>query len=188
VNTQAEFGNESEMHALLHTLQWQFQLGWKLASQVHLPALTDAACLWEPAPNCWTVRQAPDGQWRPDWVVPEPDPPPPVTIGWLSWHLIWWWSGLQAAMRGQTPAAHDELAWPGNAADVVQTLEALAQDWEATLANLDAAELEKPFAFPWPEPQPLRLALAWANSELMKNIAEIGYVRHLFEAAQRRGS
>ncbi len=104
---------------LLDTLRWQFRLTWQLA-QYHLPQLTDDACLWEPAPGSWTVRQA-GGVWQPDWADAEPDPVLPVTIGWLAWHIIWWWSGLIAAVRD-----------------------------------------------------------AWANSELMKNIAEIGAVRHAF--------
>lgn len=167
----------------LQTLRWQFGLTWRLAG-VHLPALTDAACLWEPAPGSWTVRQSADGEWRPDWVEPEPDPAPPVTIGWLTWHLTWWWSGLQAAVRNETPAAHDKVAWPGSADAVVQRLETLSAEWADVLNGLEDNDLERPFTYPWHEPRPLRLALAWANSELMKNVAEIGCIRHLFEASR----
>ena len=165
----------------LLTLQWQFQLTWRLAS-LHLPALTDEACLWQPAPGSWTVRQASDGSWRPDWSVPEPDPAPPTTIGWLTWHLIWWWGGLLAALRDEPPPAHDAVAWPGSADAVVRQLDSLAAEWADLLAALDEADLERPLAYPWSEARPLRLALAWANSELMKNVAEIGCIRHLFEA------
>jgi hypothetical protein len=168
----------------LQTLRWQFQLTWRLAADVHLPALTDDACLWEPAAGSWTVRQSTDGKWRPDWVVPEPDPAPPVTIGWLTWHLIWWWSGLLAALRNETPAAHHEVAWPGSADAVVGRLKTLSTEWADTLSRLDDGDLERPLAYPWPEARPLRLALAWANSELMKNVAEIGCIRHLFEASR----
>ena len=168
----------------LQTLRWQFQLTWRLA-ELHLPKLTDAACLWEPAPGSWTVRQAADGIWQPDWIVPEPDPPPPVTIAWLTWHLIWWWSGLLAAFRNERPSAHDEVAWPGSAAAVVQRLESMSREWAEVLSGLNEDDLERPFAYPWTEPRPLRLALAWANSELMKNIAEIGTIRHLFEATRK---
>lgn len=86
-------GDESE------TLRWQFRLCWKLA-EIHLPALTDESCLWEPARGSWSVRSSEHGDWRPDWA----------------------------------------------------------------------------------DPGPLRLTIAWATSELMKNIAEIGCVRHLFAA------
>ncbi len=170
----------------LETLRWQFRLTWKLAADVHLPALTDEACLWEPAHGSWTVRQSADGRWRPDWADAEPDPPPPTTIAWLTWHLIWWWSGLLAAVRAETPAAHHEVDWPGSADAVVRRLEVLSSEWSDVLSRLDDGDLERPLAYPWREPRPLRLALAWANSELMKNVAEIGYVRLLFEASTDR--
>jgi hypothetical protein len=98
---------------------------------------------------------------------------------------VWWWSGLLAAIRNEAPPAHHELFWPGSADAVRQSLELLATEWAEVLARLDEADLDRPFAYPWPEPRPLSLALAWANSELMKNVAEIGYVRHLFEASRR---
>jgi hypothetical protein len=170
----------------LEMLRWQYRLTWQLAV-VHLPALDDDACLWEPAPSSWTVRKSANGKWWPDWAEPEPepDPAPPVTIGWLSWHLIWWWSSLQSATRNETPTARAEIAWPGSAEAVVERLQSLAAQWTDILSKLADADLERPLAYPWPEPRPLRLALAWANSELMKNVAEIGTVRHLYEASKR---
>lgn len=169
----------------LETLQWQFSLAWRLAGY-HLPVLTDDVCLWEPAPCCWTVRQSPDGKWRPDWADVEPDPPPTTTIGWLSWHLIWWWSVALRAIRNEPGVAREDVLWPGSAEGVRCRLEALAQAWSAILADLPESDLERPFAHPWKEPRPLRLALAWVNAELMKNVAEIGYVRLLYEASRAR--
>lgn len=51
----------------------QFDLVWALA-EYHLERTTAAMLLWEPSPRCWTVHRHPDGRWRPDWRVPEPDP------------------------------------------------------------------------------------------------------------------
>ncbi len=173
------------MSTELQTLRWQFDLTWRLALY-HLPALTDEACLFEPAPGSWTVRKGADGRWFPDWSDTEPDPAPPVTIGWLTWHVIWWWSGLLAALRDEPRVAREDVVWPGSAAATVARIEQLAGSWTGILSGLREAGLEKPFAYPWPEPRPLRLALAWCNTELMKNVAEIGTVRHLFEV--RRGT
>jgi DinB family protein len=173
------------MASQLDTLRWQFQLTWRLAGY-HLPALTDDACLWEPAPGAWTVRRAADGVWRADFAESEPDPAPPVTIGWLTWQIVWWWSNLQAAQRGEAAAGHRDVPWPGSAAAVRAKLDQLSAAWSETLGGLSEADLERPFAYPWSEPRPLRLALAWANAELMKNVAEIGAVRHVFEASKRR--
>lgn len=167
----------------LQTLQWQFRLTWKLA-EVHLPLLTDEACLWEPAPSAWTVCCSEDGKWRPDWAVPEPDPIPPVTIGWVTWHLTWWWSGALATIRKEIPLAHDQVFWPGSAEAVRSRLEALSTEWANFLSGLQDGDLDKPLAYPWTEPRPLSIALAWVNSELMKNVAETGYIRLLFEASR----
>jgi hypothetical protein len=167
----------------LETLQWQFGLAWRLAGY-HLPALTDAACLWEPARQCWTVHQGADGKWRPDWAETEPDPVPATTIGWLTWHLIWWWSGALRAVRDESAIPREEVFWPGSADGVREKLEMLSRDWSAMLAGLTDADLEKPFAHPWTEPRPFRIALAWANAELMKNVAEIGTMRHLYEISR----
>ena len=166
----------------LETLRWQFRLTWQL-TEYYLPRLTDEACLWEPAPGSWNVQRAMDGTWRPDWMEPEPDPAPTVTIGWLTWHVIWWWSGLLAAMREETPTPREAVFWPGSAAAVRRQLEALSADWTGVLSHLEEIDLDKPFTYPWREPRPLSYAVAWCNSELMKNIAEIGYVLHLFRAS-----
>jgi hypothetical protein len=166
---------------LIDTLQWQFRLTWKLAADHHLPGLTDEICLWEPCLGSWSVHPLPDGKWTHDWAESEPSPVPTVTIGWLTWHIIWWWSGLVAASKGGLPAAHDAVDWPGSADGVRRALEGLSGEWSNILSDLNDADLERPLAYPWPEPRPLRHAVAWANSELMKNIAEIGGIRHIFE-------
>lgn len=170
-----------DMTETLPILRRQFELTWRLAVE-HLPALTDEMCLWSPAPGAWTVRQGEDGAWRPDWADSEPSPAPPVTIGWLTWHLDWWWSGLIAAVRDEPRRPREGVHWPGSAARVIARLDALAAAWSRELAALKETNLDRPLAFPWPAPRPLAEALAWANVELMKNVAEIGIVRHLHEA------
>lgn len=171
------------MSTELQTLQWQFELTMQVA-QVHLPTLTDEAVLWEPTPYSWNVRRAEDGIWRPDFSEVEPTPLPTVTIGWLTWHIQWWWSGALVALQGQPPLSHEQVHWQGSAAAVVAQIESLAAQWREALANLTDDDLERPFTYPWQEPQPLRLALAWLNSELMKNVAELGYLRLLYEASK----
>ena len=169
----------------LTVIRWQFDMTWMLASRAHLPHLTDEACLWKPAAGSWTVAPDDEGQWRPDWSDEEPGPAPPVTIGWLSWHLIWWWSELLDRLQGSEPAARETVLWPGSADAVRARLNDLHQAWTQFTGGLDDAALDRPFAHPWPEKRPLIYALTWANTELMKNVAEIGLVRHQYEAAHR---
>ncbi len=179
-------GRENTHKNELKTLKWQFALTWQLANY-HLPELTDHMCLWEPVVECWSVRKKADGKWFPDWSDKEPDPPPVVTIGWLTWHLNWWWSSLLARVNEEEPVPRNEAAWPGSAESVVAGFNELSEKWTGFLDRLSLDDLEKPFDYPWPEPRPLKIALAWANSELMKNIAEIGIIHHLYKAIHNRG-
>ncbi len=165
----------------LPILRMQFDLACKLADY-HLARLTDAACLWEPGPGSWTVRRGADGIWRPDWSDVEPDPAPPVTIGWLSWHLFWWWRGAIAAVREAPRVRRGDVVWPGSADSVRTEFAKISNDWRALLSSLSDDDLARPLTFLWPEPRPLWNTLAWVNMELMKNVAEIGIVRHLHEA------
>jgi hypothetical protein len=169
---------------LIETLLWQFELTWRLASDFHLPHLTDENSLWEPVPGSWNVRCLANGKWTHDWADVEPSPAPAVTIGWITWQMIWWWSGLIAASKGQKPASHERVIWPGSAEAACRQLQALAREWSGILSGLNDLDLERPVVYLWPEPRPLRLVAAWANSELMKNIAEIGIIRHQFETSR----
>lgn len=171
----------------LPTLRYQLDISWALLS-LHLDALTDEMCLWEPAPGAWTVRNR-DGRWVADLVMPEPDPPPTTTIAWITWHIGWWWTGAHAHTFG--PRRGEKLdmiehaktvTWPGNAKEAAAWLLGLREQWTAALDRLTEADLEQPIV--WFE-QPLGHVIGWANVELMKNAAEIGQLRLIYGA--RRG-
>jgi hypothetical protein len=57
-------------------------------TRVRLEGLTDDEYLWEPVPDCWTIRLQPDGRYRADWAVPLSPTGPFTTIAWRLWHLI----------------------------------------------------------------------------------------------------
>lgn len=52
-----------------------------------LAGLTDEEYLWEPVPDCWTVRPGPDVTWTWDFAWPEPQPQPITTIAWRLTHI-----------------------------------------------------------------------------------------------------
>ena len=57
-----------------------------------IDGMDDAEYLWEPVPDCWTVRRQPDGSWRGDVSddgthFSTADPAPFTTIAWRLWHL-----------------------------------------------------------------------------------------------------
>jgi hypothetical protein len=165
-------------------LRWQFEFTWSLA-ELHLDRLATEDFLWEPAPLCWTVRQDADGTWTPDWADTEPDPIPVPTIGWVSWHLGWWWSVATDHAQGREPRARTAVAWPGPDG-AVDWLRGLHDEWLEVLDRLTDADLAGAAAFPWPADAGMTTAqmLGWANAELMKNTAELGQLR-LLRAAGR---
>ncbi len=165
-------------------LRWQFDLTWSLA-ELHLDRLTTEDHLWEPAPLCWTVRQGDDGSWTPDWADTEPDPIPVPTIGWISWHLGWWWSVATDHAQGREPRERTAVTWPGPDA-TVGWLCGLHDEWLTVLDRLSDADLAEAAPFPWPPDAGMTVAqmLGWVNAELMKNVAELGQLR-LLRAAGR---
>ncbi|HSK98227.1 MAG TPA: DinB family protein [Euzebyales bacterium] len=164
-------------------LRWQFDLAWSLFAY-HLERLTPDDLHWEPAAHCWTVRPDVDGRWVPDWADTEPDPAPVPTIGWLTWHLGWWWTTALHHLQGRTPPDRAGVAWPGSADATIVWLRDLHDAWSTAVRQLADADLDATAPFPWPDGAGLTVAhmLAWVNAELMKNVAEIGQLRMLRHA------
>ncbi|WP_033322361.1 DinB family protein [Streptomyces yerevanensis] len=165
-------------------LRWQFELTWSLF-EYHLERLEPEDFLWEPTPYCWTVRPDADGTWVPDWAETEPEPVPVPTIGWLTWHIGWWWSVTIDHARGRTPRERTEITWPGDGTATVEWLRGLRGDWLAVLDRLTDTDLDATAPFPWPNDPEHTIAhmLAWVNAELMKNATEIGQLRLLRAAS-----
>lgn len=161
-------------------LRWQFELTWSLF-EYHLARLEPADHLWEPAAHCWTVRPGADGGWVPDWADAEPDPIPVPTIGWITWHIGWWWTVAIDHARGRTPRERTEIGWPGDGGRAVAWLRGLRAEWLAVLDRLSDADLDCVAPYPWQNDPEHTIAhmIAWVNAELMKNATEIGQVRLL---------
>ncbi|WP_020576176.1 DinB family protein [Actinopolymorpha alba] len=165
-------------------LRWQFELTWALFDY-HLERLVPEDLLWEPAAHCWTLRPDAEGQWVPDWAETEPDPIPVPTIGWLSWHIGWWWSVTIDHVEDRTPRERTEITWPGDSEAAIEWLRGLRESWLAVLARLTEADLDATAPFPWPKDPEHTVAhmVGWVNAELMKNAAEIGQLRLLRAAS-----
>jgi hypothetical protein len=157
----------------LDLLRWQFELTWSLL-ELHLAELRAEDFLWEPAAHCWTVRPDADGRWLPDWDESEPSPIPVPTIGWVTWHIGWWWSVTLDHAYGRRVRDRTEITWPREGA--VEWLRGLRSEW---LAVLDTLDLDAPAPFPWQNDPSMTVAhmVAWVNAELMKNSAELGQLR-----------
>jgi hypothetical protein len=164
----------------------QFDLIWALAD-LHFTALTDDDFVWQPAEVSWTVRPDASGVWRPDWSDTEPDPIPVPTIGWLTWHIDWWWSTALDHLEGRPPRAREDVVWPGTGAEAVGRLRELAVRWRHAISRLTVEDLRRPSSFPWPltEARTVAHTASWANVELTKNVSEIGQLRLIRAVADR---
>ncbi|MCM2394022.1 DinB family protein [Streptomyces albipurpureus] len=158
--------------------------------EYHLPGIDDAACLWEPAPGSWTVRQDAAGHWVADWQVPEPEPVPTTSIGWLTWHMGYWWTTTFQHCFGPGAPAREEIHWPGSAEATVEWLGALRNDWRAELLQLSDADLDstaRTEGLAWGEGLRLVEVAGWITVELTKNVAEVGQLLLLRQALSARG-
>lgn len=151
-------------------LQRQLAISWSFAGDFILGRIGEDLALWEPSPGrAYTVRRT-DGIWRADWPDERNDPPRTATIGWLLWHIEWWWSDTLALVDGRPRVGHQEHVWSGG----TRAIEDLKRRWDAVLAEDD---LERGIQWVMAEPQPLGMVAAWVNFELTKNLAEINQIR-----------
>lgn len=157
----------------------QFDIAWAL-TDLHLSALTEDDFLWQPTDVAWTMHREPSGRWRPDWAGEEPDPVPVPTIGWISWHILFWWTAALAALADRPVPAPTEIAWPGPT-DTVSAIRSLRERWLELLSSLTTSGLAAPCAFPWGADADRTVAdtVLWLNIELTKNGSEIGLLRML---------
>jgi hypothetical protein len=166
----------------LTELSRQFDLAWAL-TDLHLSLLAEDDFFWQPTSLVWTVHQDSAGRWYPDWADTEPDPIPVPTIGWISWHIIFWWSTTLDHLAGRTPRPRTDIGWPGPSESVHQ-IRALRVQWIELLAALTPADLAAPSTFPWGADAGRSVAdtVLWLNVELTKNGSEIGMLRLLRSA------
>lgn len=157
----------------------QFDLAWAL-TDLHLSALTDEDFLWEPTNLVWTMHRDDTGRWYPDWAETEPEPVPVPTIGWLSWHILFWWLAALDELTGRPARPPTDIPWPGPA-EAVPAIRTLCERWRDVLTTLSQADLEAPCAFPWGPDTGRTVAdtVLWLNIELAKNGSEIGLLRML---------
>ena len=154
-------------------LHWQFGMTWSLF-EYHVDLLEPEDFLWEPKnPTVITMRHN-GATWERDWPTPEQESTGVATVGWLTWHIGWWWTAAIDHVRKHTPR---EVEWPGPD-KAIEWLRGLHAEW---LDVLKGADLDAATTFPWPEGMTVAHTVAWVNSELMKNVAEIGQLRRLVD-------
>ncbi|MFZ6022243.1 MAG: DinB family protein [Patescibacteria group bacterium] len=161
-------------------LMSQFNLTWSLA-EIILSDLTVEQVFWAPTNNIWSVKQDKTGKWRGEVTIPEPTPLPNVTISWLLWHIEWWWGSINATLDQKENMSLTEYQWSGSLADSVVLLRRFAESWKARLNSMTLEESEREVVFLGGRLKTVAEHAAWVNSELMKNIAEIGVLKTLYQ-------
>jgi hypothetical protein len=148
--------------------------------------LSDEEAFRPPAAGAWTVHRddhADDhAAWTADWSDDEPDPAPATTIAWLLWHIGWWWADVTERAFGHGPVSRADAPWPGSVSAALERIVSCHERWEtgisqATSEQFASVELANRC---WPlTGLPFAHVVAWVNTELMKNTAEIGATRRI---------
>lgn len=147
----------------------QLELVWSFATRFVLDGVDETLALWEPSGNVVSVHRD-GGEWRADWPDEEHPPLPDATIGWLLWHIEFWWSNAADAAEGLPARSPQQVRWSGSTTGVV----AAHDRW---LAILGTHDLDAAVEGLMPEPRPFSFVAAWVNFELTKNLSEINQLK-----------
>ncbi|MEN8650347.1 DinB family protein [Streptomyces sp. 21So2-11] len=164
--------------------------------------LTDEEYLWEPVPDCWSVRRrtngpgarattlAGTGDWGRDAAAyPHPWPPPFTTIAWRLSHI----SEMVALRAEHTAGEHtktrDDYPISGDAPGAIAAFEEGAAAWRNALLSADDTALDTLGYCTYPHGSdaegPFIDIVWWVNQELLHHGAEIALLRDLHRSWQR---
>ena len=168
-------------------------------TRTRLEGLTDDEYLWEPAPDCWTIRPRRGGGFEADWAVPLTGTGPFTTIAWRLWHLINCygaqrnaaWLDVRAGSGAVIPAtavtsdaAFAELEPSATAAAALTALDASHDFWRGCLLAVTDERLgEKlgPVAGQYADSDRAGFVLHMLD-EFIHHGAEIALLRDLYRA------
>ena len=154
----------------------QLDVVWGFGTRFVVGQVDVPLALWEPSGNVVSVRQTAAG-WVADWPDEERPPLPDPTIGWLLWHIEWWWNNAANAVEGRAAQTPGQARWSGSTNGLV----AAHERW---LSILTSCDLDASVTGLMPQPRPLWFVASWVNFELTKNLAEINQLK--LQHANRR--
>lgn len=154
------------------TLQRQLAIAWNFATDFIIGQIDHDLALWRPVATSVTVHPTGHG-WVADWPDEDSDDDlAPATIGWLLWHIEWWWTNTLATVHGRSQAAPSDFHWSGGTMHMSE----LKTRWDDVLANED---MQRQIDWFMPHPQSFGYIAGWLNFELGKNLAEINQLKML---------
>ncbi|MFE9394015.1 DinB family protein [Streptomyces flavidovirens] len=163
----------------------QLDLYWDHQLMPRLAGLTDDEYLWEPVPDCWTIRTDGDGRAMFDWQDPVPEPPAVTTIAWRLCHIAFHVLGIRASAHfGDGSLTIDTASLPVTAEDGLAALHEHYHTWRKGVLSLDDAGMQRPIGEvegQWGE-RPMATLVLHVNREVMHHGAEIALLRDLYRA------
>ena len=150
---------------------------------LRLEGLSDVEYLWEPVPDCWSVRKQDDGTFMADWASPEPRPAPFTNIAWRLSHigfLLNMRADYQFGKRTLTPL---NAPWPGRAHAALTWAETGYATYRAGIAALSEDELDRPPPAPpgyLDSRFPTSMNIQHVTLELIHHGAEVALLRDLY--------
>ena len=166
---------------------------------IEIPAITDDEFLWEPVPNCWSIRPRVAGPgpgatvlvgaggWGLDSALPpHPWPPPFTTIAWRLGHLNEMLTLRADHTIGSHALTRDGDHFSGDAAGAIAAFDVGAGAWREALISADDAALDMVGRSTYPNgsdpDDPFIDVVWWVNQELLHHGAEIALLRDLYRA------
>ncbi|MFE3434482.1 DinB family protein [Streptomyces sp. NPDC059171] len=166
---------------------------------IGVTTLGDEEYLWEPVPDCWSVRRRRDGpgaratalagagEWGRDTSdFPHPFPPPFTTIAWRLSHLCEMLALRADHTRGGRTLTREDHRTPGDAAGAVAAFETASAAWREALLTADDTALDTVGHSTYPngsDAEDLFVDVVWwVNQEVLHHGAEIALLRDLHRA------
>lgn len=147
-----------------------------------LAGLTQDEYLWEPAADCWNVREQ-DGQWLIERPMREPDPAPVTTIAWRMWHIgSDCLAGYVHSDSGEWALPVRDLEWHGDPDTAQRDMQAGYDAFRSHVVALGEERMWQPLGPKWgPYGDDSWAALVvHALDEVAHHGAEIGLLRDLY--------
>jgi hypothetical protein len=163
-------------------LAGQLEWYWTTIGRPRLTGLSDEEYLWQPVPDCWTIRVDADPPTI-DRAFPAPEPPPVTTIAWRLGHVIVGVFAMRTAGHfGGPPADYATWPWATTANEALTQLDTAYAAWLAGIRSLTPAQLAAecgPAERPCAE-MPMATLVLHLNREVFHHLAEVALLRDLW--------
>lgn len=167
-------------YILANSLTKQLEISWQLLSY-HLNGLTIEECLWQPADNGIYLTKDENGEWIGGFPETEGYDVGPTNIAWITWHIEFWWSMTLDHSFGNATLTVNDIQWQDCVEHIKSRFNELKNKWVEKVVDLTDDDLQSTRLSKWPIADcPFCDIVAWLNVELMKNAAEVGYIRFLY--------